>query len=341
MKSSSLNKTTSLALPFALACAIEVTLLCLSLWPAPALADPPRAQQTVVAAAGPLSPLALPTGADVRSARAGRGAPDKAAENPPGSLLACAILPLRTADIGTPVAGVVRSVDVERGAVVRKGQVLARLRADVELAGNSVARGRANSEAEYRGAVASEDLAQQKVERSRALLRENFISAQALEQAEAELRVARERTALARDQRGIAELEAGGAAAQLSLRTLRAPFDGVITETYANPGERYEDKPLLRIVDVSRLRVDVVAPTALFGAIRLGQAIHVQPELPGVGVKMAEVVQIDKVLDPASNTFRLRLEMDNASGALPAGLRCKAGLDASVASVVAARRTRS
>jgi cobalt-zinc-cadmium efflux system membrane fusion protein len=40
------------------------------------------------------------------------------------------------------------------------------------------------------------------------------------------------------------------------------------------------------------------------------------------------VTQIDRVLDPASNTFRVRLALPNPGHRLPAGLRCRVDLDA-------------
>ena len=246
------------------------------------------------------------------------------------ALLACVILPQRSADVGTPQPGIVDAVLVERGDLVVKGQPLVRMRADLERAGSRVAASRADSEAEQRGALAAEDLARQKLERNRSLQAQNYVSQQAVEQAESEWRVARERVAQARDQREIARREAAGAAVQLSQRVLRAPFDGIVTERHANAGERFEDRPLLRVADLSSLRVDVVAPTAYFGRVKVGQEVAVQPELPGASPRPARVVQIDRVLDPASNTFRMRLDIDNAGGSLPAGLRCRADLGPAV-----------
>lgn len=255
----------------------------------------------------------------------------KATPSPAGSLLACVILPHRTADIGTPSAGIVEAVQVERGDGVVKGQALVRMRADVERASTQIASTRAQSQAEHRGAQAAEELARQKLERTRLLQSQNFLSTQAVDQAEAEYRLARERVAQARDQRAVSRREADGAAAQLSQRVLRAPFDGVVVERHANPGERFEDRPLLRVADLTRLRVEVVAPTAYFGRVEPGQTISVQPELAGAAARMARVVQVDRVLDPASNTFRMRLAIDNAVDPLPAGLRCKAELGRSPA----------
>ena len=38
------------------------------------------------------------------------------------------------------------------------------------------------------------------------------------------------------------------------------------------------------------------------------------------------MVLVDRVIDGASNTFRVRMELPNADLSLPAGLRCKADL---------------
>ncbi len=240
--------------------------------------------------------------------------------------LACLILPERVAEIGSAVIGIVDSIEVERGDKVRKGQVLIRLRAEVERASNEVARSRAQSEAELRGAVAAQDLAQLKLNRSRTLKAENFISAQAVEQADAELRVAQEKVAQARESLRTLTHEVSMSDAQASQRILRSPFDGVVIERYANPGERFEDKPLLKLATVHQLRVEVVAPTSLFGSLKLGQELTVYPELSGAEPRLARIAQIDRVFDPASNTFRVRLDLPNADASLPAGLRCKVDL---------------
>lgn len=242
------------------------------------------------------------------------------AEAPP---LPCLILPQRVADLGNPSAGVVESIDVERGDVVRKGQVVARMRADVERASSSVASSRANSEADLRGAIAASELARLKLDRAQSLKQENFVSGQAVEQADSEYRVAHERVAQAREALATSAREVTLSQAQVSQRILRAPFDGVVIERYANPGERFELNPLLKIASVSLLKVELVAPTTYFGSLRLGQELAVQPDLPGASTHAARIVQIDRVLDPASNTFRVRLDLPNGDGALPAGLRCR------------------
>lgn len=259
---------------------------------------------------------------------------------PAPALLACLILPERIADLGSPVIGVVESVAVDRGDFVKKGQVLATLRAEVERANSSVVRSRAEGVAELRGAVAGRDLAQQRADRARDLAAQNFVSAQAVEQAASELRVADEKVRLAREQLATSAREVSSAQAQVSQRVLRSPFDGVITERFVNPGERVDDKPLLKLAAVSQLRVEVVASNALFGSLHVGQDLSVQPELGGLPARTARITQIDHVLEPASNTFRLRLELPNADNSMPAGLRCKASMMAAAAPAAAPAPTR-
>ena len=52
----------------------------------------------------------------------------------------------------------------------------------------------------------------------------------------------------------------------------------------------------------------------------------VVPEFTNAKSRSAMVSVVDKVVDPASNTFRVRLEMPNPQNDIPAGLRCKVDL---------------
>lgn len=254
-------------------------------------------------------------------------APAVAAQTPalPGASLplACLILPDRVADVGSPVLGVVEQVLVERGDNVAKGQVLARLRAEVERASVGVARTRVDAQGEIAAAKAAYDLAEQKAQRTDALGAQDYVSPLAVEQARAERDVARQKWQQAQEVQRVSGSELGVAAAQLRQREVRAPFDGVVVERYMNPGERVEDKPIVKLAALQPLRVEVVAPVALYGRLQLGQAVPVQPELPGAVAQEGRITQIDRLLDPASNTFRVRLALDNADAGLPGGLRCK------------------
>ncbi|MDP1534966.1 MAG: efflux RND transporter periplasmic adaptor subunit, partial [Rubrivivax sp.] len=184
-------------------------------------------------------------------------------------------------------------------------------------------------------AQASLDLAQHKVKRAEALVAQNFISDQALELARGELEMAVQKLNQARSQQKIWVQEKQVADAQLALRTVRSPFAGVVVERFVNPGERVEDRPLLRVAVIDPRRVELMVPTAQYGAIARGDQMTIRPELPGAGSVIATVRHVDRVLDPASNSFRVRLSLANPGGALPAGLRCKADLPGAAVALTA------
>lgn len=240
--------------------------------------------------------------------------------------LLCLIQPDSEAEVGSPVVGVVQSVRVERGDVVRKGQVLARLRSQVEAASLKVAKTRAEADADVRAARANYVYLKKEYVRAEELFEQNFISKAALEKARAETKIAAEKYLQAKKQLDVWQREVELAKAQLELRAIRAPFSGVITERHVTVGERIEDKPMFRIARVNPLRVEVVVPAAMFGTVSDDMIARVTPELPSVGQFDAEITLVDRFVDAASNTFRVRASMPNPDGAIPSGLRCTAQL---------------
>lgn len=255
--------------------------------------------------------------------------------------LGCLIEPWRVSDVGSPVIGVIETMAVERGQRVRAGQVLATLRADVERQSLSVARSKAEAVGELRAAEANAELARHKLARARDLAGQNFISSQALEQARAEAMVAENRLAQAREQRDVYAREHELAQAQLGLRTIRSPISGVVVERYLSPGERVEEKPVYRVAVVHPLRVEVVLPAQAYATVREGMQVSVAPDFPGAAARQARVTLVDRVIDGASNTFRVRMELPNADFSLPAGLRCKADVGGPAAPAQAPRQAPS
>ncbi len=271
------------------------------------------------------APLAAPANAPAATAAQQRAA------------LGCLIEPDRVADVGSQVVGLVEQLHADRGDRVRAGQTLLALRADVERATVGVAERRAAVDADVRAAEASLALALQKVKRAEALLAQGFVSEQALELARAEHELAAQKLNQVASQRDIWSHERRVAEAQLALRTVKSPFDGVVVERFANPGERVEERPVLRIASIDPLRVELMVPTAQYGRVKVGDRLTVQPELPGAEPVQATVRHVDRVLDAASNTFRVRLALPNPEHRLPAGLRCRADL----ASIVRSEPTAS
>lgn len=245
---------------------------------------------------------------------------------PPSKALGCLIEPDRVAEVGSQVIGLVDRVHVERGQTVAAGQALLTLRAEVERANAAAADSRARIDADIQAAAATLALADQKVRRTEALVAQNFVSDQAAELARGEAELARQKLQQVRGQQRVYADERRVAEAQLALRTVRSPFAGVVVERYVNMGERVEERPLMRVAVIDPLRVELMVPTAQYGTLAPGDRITIRPELPGTEAVVATVDHVDRVLDPASNTFRVRLTLPNPNYRLPAGLRCKADL---------------
>ena len=250
-----------------------------------------------------------------------------AAAAAPASAHECLIEPQQRIEIRSPVNALIDKVQVERGSVVRAGDVLVQLDASVEREALAGARQRAQSDAEVQVARARAEYAREKFRRRDDLRRQNFITAQERDEAEAELRVAEAELALATDNRRLAGTEAQRLEAMTKQRTQRAPFTGVVTERLQHPGELAftgeGSRPILRMAQTHPLRVEVVMPTSMVGKIRVGSRAEVTPEAPLAGSWQATVRVVDQVFDAASGSFGVRLELPNTNGAIPAGVRCK------------------
>jgi RND family efflux transporter MFP subunit len=245
--------------------------------------------------------------------------------------LACLIQPYQEAEIGSQVVGVIDHVYVERGDFVQKGQPLAQLSADVERATMQAARLRAEANAELRAAASNHEFAQKKKIRTEDLFRQNFVSQQAADQASTEAQVAEQRLRQAREAQRLAQQELAHAQAQLAQRTIKSPLSGVVVERYLSEGERVEEKPVLKVATVDPLKVEVIVPASYFSKIKQGMGATVKPDMAEFEARSAKVVVVDRVIDAASNSFRVRLELPNPNNAVPPGLRCKVAFDQSTA----------
>ncbi len=295
------------------------------------LAEPAGAQT------GKPATVSTPPGVQPGTASVTAPAPSAAARAAARPTVGCLIGPEVVADIGSPVTAVVAVVAVDRGDSVRAGQTLVQLDNEVERNSLEAARSRANMDADILAAEANMALAKQRHARAAELVSQGFTSPQTLEQAKAERDVAEQKLRQARSQKAVNTHELGLVKAQLAQRTLRSPFNGVVIERFVSPGERAEDKPLLRLAMLNPLRVELVMPAARWGSVSVGDQMPILPELPAATAVTAQVTHIDKIIDAASNTFRVRLSLANPGNRLPAGARCRAdGAGNSVAAAPAA-----
>jgi multidrug efflux pump subunit AcrA (membrane-fusion protein) len=126
----------------------------------------------------------------------------------------------------------------------------------------------------------------------------------------------------ARENEQLARAELVRAEAAYALRSVRSPINGVVVERLLAPGEFAKQAPILKLAQLDPLRVEVIAPVQLWGQIAVGTSAQVMPEAPVKGSHRARVTIVDRVIDPASGTFGVRLELPNPNLRLPAGLKC-------------------
>lgn len=209
--------------------------------------------------------------------------------------LDCLLEPHMVVKLGSPVAGVLQSVDASRGDVVRKGGVVARIDSRAEAAAVETASARAA-------------YADRRVKRNQELYQDDLLSGQEKDEVETE----RQMTGLELNERKM----------QLEMRNIRSPINGVVVERVKAPGDFVQETEIMVLAQIDPLNVEVVVPVSEFGRITVGTTAEVTAADPVGGTYDAKVTVVDKVIDAASDTFGVRLEIPNRKLAIPAGLRC-------------------
>jgi membrane fusion protein (multidrug efflux system) len=236
----------------------------------------------------------------------------------------CVIEPRQVVKLASPVVGVIARLDVDRGDLVKKGQILGKLEDGVEEANLALARARATNDTVIKSNRARFEFLSRKQGRAQQLSAKEFAAPATVEEASADAKVAEQQVKEAEFNLYIAQLEVKHAEEVVNQRLLRSPLDGVVVERLLMPGEyRNEQSPILTLAEIDPLRVEVFIPTPFYGQVRVGDTGAVQPEEPVGGKYAAKVTVVDHVLDASSGTFGVRLELPNPEQHLPAGLKCK------------------
>lgn len=204
----------------------------------------------------------------------------------------------------------------EVGHAVRRGEVVAELDAEALR----LQAGRA--EAELARLDLRIGLAQRQLDRLRQLSGGAVVSLAQLDQAEAEL-------GMSRREREAAALELERLRLRIDRHRVRAPFDGVVVERYAERGEvPGAAGPLLRLVDTAAVELRVRAPVALAAHLVAGQTVALAgTDAPG---SIAAVVPVG---DEASRQLELRIALPMP---LPVGSALQVGLPAATPRAVVA-----
>ena len=233
------------------------------------------------------------------------------------------IEPSLIANVGSSVPGILQTVQVERGDMVKKGQVIARLHSGVERATMELARARSELEATINERQAQVDFNVRRQRRYEELYEKKVIPFEKIDEARTNTKMALMDLEEAREELRLAKLELDRSIEVVKRMTIYSPITGVVMERFLAPGEHIEDQPVVKLAQIHPLHIEVFAPVELLGAIKVGMRAEVTPENPVGKVYKAKVTIVDRVIDAASGTFGVRLELPNPKYKLPAGLKCR------------------
>jgi RND family efflux transporter MFP subunit len=234
----------------------------------------------------------------------------------------CLIEPNSLTRVSTRELGIIESVEVERGDAVSKGQVLIVLESSVEIIAVELARARA----EMRGTVESRRTAvayrRRQSERVRKLHERKAASFTEHDQAMTDLLLAERELQDVTETMKLAEIELRRAEQALERRTIRSPVDGVIVQLLLLPGESVKDVPIIAVAAIDPLHVEVILPVRVMNRVKKGMHAEVLAQVPGATPRQATITVVDRLVDAASNTFGVGLELPNEDYGLPGGIRC-------------------
>lgn len=228
----------------------------------------------------------------------------------------------QSVDLVARVPGFVEKVLVDRGGMVKKGELLVELSAPEmkaqlsEYEAKALAIESQRFEAEAR--LAAGESTMQKLRE--AAKTPGAIAANEVVQAEKAVEAQKALIRGIRTQAAAARAAAFGLKEMLQYLSVTAPFDGVITERKVHPGALAGPTAgaLLRLEQISRLRVVVAVPEAEVSGIVRGAVVPftIQGGLSGTGT----IARLAHSLDPRTRTMSVELDVNNPSGALAPGM---------------------
>lgn len=209
---------------------------------------------------------------------------------------------------GFRISGKIIERKVDVGAMVKKGQVIARLDAsDANL--NS-----ASAAADVRAAEANYALANAEVARQRILQEKKFISASALDLREAELKTSAAKVSQVKAQAAVLSN-------QFRYTALVADRDGVVTQIAAEPGQVVEAGTMIvQIADTKQIEVLVAVPESRIEDFKIGSAVIIKLWADREKIYQGKVREIAPAANSATRAFDVRIAIVDADATVKLGM---------------------
>ena len=199
--------------------------------------------------------------------------------------------PARIVDLAVETDGRIEFVGVQRGASVRRGEVIVRL-------------DERDRRARLAQAEATVKQRQVEYEGRKELMTESYVSESQLQEAIAQLEAAKTELTRAR--------------LDLDYMSIRAPFDGALQARHVEEGDFVSrGDPIARFVDNRTIIVSANVSEFDAGYVITGQTA--QARLATGETVHGKIRYVAPVADEATRTFEVELEIDNSDGQLRAG----------------------
>jgi HlyD family secretion protein len=223
----------------------------------------------------------------------------------------------RKATVAAEVTAKVVEVLVHEGMMVKKGDVLAQLDSVLPTRDLALARSKADAAAAAIGAVAAELQDAERIMNRNRRLRQ-VVSEADLTKSEARVGVLRAQLKQSQAVLDTAKQDAKHAAEVLDQYTVHAPFDGVVVERDAQPGEMisplsvggFTRTGICTLVDMDSIEVDVDVNEAFVGRLHLGMPVSAVPEAYPDWAIPASVIDILPSADREKGTVKVRIGLE-------------------------------
>jgi RND family efflux transporter MFP subunit len=195
------------------------------------------------------------------------------------------VKPYATAKISSEEGGLILSITKNKGDKVRAGEVLVRLKKDVEGA-------------TYDQMLAQFELAKINFEKQDELYKEN---------ATTELQYLTAKWQMEAAEKGLDVLKT-----HIKKAYVTSPINGVVDDKYMNKGEMSGPGiPILNVVDVSRVKITAGVPESYIKDVQKGQQVSITMDvLPGAEFE-GKISYISPTLSAGSRTFEIEIIIDN------------------------------
>lgn len=231
--------------------------------------------------------------------------------------------PYRSIEVAASEMGTISKVEVVEGQKIEAGQILARLNDDVYAASVGMVKEKMDSKGRLKSAQAELNMQQERYFKLLGLFQRQNASQVELDRAQSQLEVAKASVESVQDDFRIATYEYKRAVAQLELRRLRSPIDGVVTRIHKDSGEfvSASDPVVVSVVQLNPLKVTFSVPQSMTRDLTSG--LQVELEIGNDKSSAAGVVEfVSPTTDAQSGTRRVTIRIDNSDNLWQSGDVC-------------------